>query len=590
VTVDRQLIEITDLHYAYHGLDSRNIEALRGVSCTVNPGEFVAVVGANGSGKTTLARHLNGLLVPTSGSVRVGGLDTREPSVLPRVRSLVSMVFQRPEDQIVATTIEDDVAFGPENLGLPHGEITSRVRWALETVGLWSIRQRPPGLLSVGQQQRVAIAGALAMRPSCLVLDEASAMLNPRGRRELITLLERLHAEGTTIILITHWMSEAAEADRLVALDTGRISFDGTPGDFFADISLVASMGLDHPPLMELGIRLRELWPDFPIGLMTPEEMVRALLPRIRQSEPLASGTLSVDTSGEEASDLGSLELEVENLGYTYLYGTPLAATALAGVDLRIARGGVMGLVGPTGSGKSTLLQHAAALLRPESGDVLLRGRNIHDTHFDRRELRAQVGLLFQRSEEQLFESYVGDDVAFGPRQFGLDRLEVRERVRWAMDVVGLPFDEFKDRFTQGLSGGERRKAALAGVLAMRPELLLLDEPTAGLDPQARHKILQLLRGLNEREGMTLAIATHSMDDVAELANQVCVLDGGRVVGNGSPRDIFSMPEFLTEHGLEAPAVASLMRQLRSRGADVPVNVLDVRGALAALNDARVNK
>ncbi|MCJ7736054.1 MAG: AAA family ATPase, partial [Anaerolineae bacterium] len=149
---------------------------------------------------------------------------------------------------------------------------------------------------------------------------------------------------------------------------------------------------------------------------------------------------------------------------------------------------------------------------------------------------------------------------------------------------------EFKDRFTQGLSGGERRKASLAGVLAIRPELLLLDEPTAGLDPQARRGILQLFHELNEREGMTLAIATHSMDDVADLANQVCVLDGGCVVGNGPPRDIFSMPGFLAEHGLEAPAVTSLTQQLRSRGAAVPVNVLDVQGVLAALDRARVDR
>lgn len=590
MTGNRHLFEITDLHYVYDGADSRNIEALRGISCNVNEGEFVAIVGANGSGKTTLARHLSGLLVPTSGSVRVEGLDTRESSGLPRIRSRVSMVFQRPEDQIVANTIEDDVAFGPENLGVPRDEIVSRVRWALETVGLWSVRQRPPSMLSVGQQQRVVIAGALAMRPSCLVLDEASAMLNPTGRRELIALLERLHAEGTTVILITHWMNEAAQAERLLVLDTGRIAFDGAPRDFFADVSLVASLGLEHPPLMELGIRLRDLWSDFPVNLMALEEMVNALLPLLQQSEPRVGRAFLGDTCVEVARKSGLSELEVKNLCYTYLSGTPLAAVALTGVDLRVPRGGVTGLVGPTGSGKSTLLQHGAALLQPESGSVLLRGRDVHDPQFERRELRDLVGMLFQRSEEQLFETYVGDDVAFGPRQFGLNRLEVRERARWAMDVVGLPFEEFKDRFTQGLSGGERRKAALAGVLAIRPELLLLDEPTAGLDPQARHRILQLFHELNEHEGVTLAIATHSMDDVAELANQVCVLDGGCVVGNGPPRDIFSMPRFLAEHGLEAPAVTSLMQQLRSGGAAVPVNVLDVQGALAALDRARVNK
>jgi len=587
VTDNRPLIEVCDLHHTYAREGSGPVTALRNVTMQVRWGEFIAVVGANGSGKTTLARHLNGLLLPGSGSVIVNGLDTREQSLLPTVRSQVAMVFQRPEDQIVATTVEDDVAFGPENLGLASDEIAARVQWALEAVGLGTARKRPPNMLSAGQQQRVAIAGALAMRPSCLVLDEATAMLDPLGRRELLTLIQSLHAQGTAIILVTHRMNEAAQAERLIALDEGQIAFDGTPREFFSEEARVAALGLELPPLMALGARLIELWPDFDGHAATVHEMVNALLPFLNRSTELPTLPDACRGNVQQQCGAGLCELEGIDLRYTYLPATPLAATALDGVSLRANRGSVVSLIGPTGSGKSTFLQHAAALLRPQSGRVLLRGRDVHDLSFDRRALRDQVSLLFQRSEEQLFETYVGDDVAFGPRQLGLDRDGVRDRVIRAMEEVGLPFKEFKDRFTQSLSGGERRKAALAGVLAMQPELLLLDEPTSGLDPQARRSVLNLLGTLNRTDGVTLVVATHSMEDVAELADWAYVLDGGRCVGGGSARCVLSRIGLLESHSLEPPAVTSLMQRLRSHGVPVPPDILSLQEAATCLNRVR---
>jgi energy-coupling factor transport system ATP-binding protein len=589
VVTNRPIIEITDLQYAYPGGEAAEVTALRGLTLQVMRGEFVAIVGANGSGKTTLARHFNGLLVPGAGSVVVNGLDTREIILLPQVRSQVAMVFQRPEDQIVATTIEDDVAFGPENLGLAFDEINSRVRWALEAVGLWEIRQRPPHMLSVGQQQRVAIAGALAMRPACLVLDEATAMLNPAGRCEVIALLHRLSAEGITVVLITHWMNEAAQADRLIALADGLVAFDGPPREFFSVPPRVESLGLEMPPISALGAEIRNRWPGFPEFMLTGDELAAALISFLDRGAPEPVDSYSEDLMVRKGSGSDCRELEVVDLHYTYLAGTPLETVAMEGISLCLDKGQVLGVLGPTGSGKSTLLQLVAALLNPQSGRILLRGQDVHDPQFDRRQLRDQVGMLFQRSEEQLFETYVGDDVAFGPRQLGLDRSEVREHVRWAMDVVGLPFLEFKDRFVQGLSGGERRKTALAGVLAMRPELLLLDEPTAGLDPQARRGVLHLLRNLNDDESVTLAVATHSMEDVAELVDWACVLDGGHAVGEGTPRHLFTRQDFLKAHGLAAPEVTALMQCLRSRGVPVSTDVLNVQEAVTELSRVRAN-
>lgn len=582
-TAVQPLVEIRDLDYIYEEKGLVSVQALRGVSLDLLPGEFVAIVGANGSGKTTLARHFNALLLPSRGQVRVAGLDPGDRASWPAIRSQVAMVFQRPEDQIVATTVEDDVAFGPENLGLATDEIQERTRWALETVGMWALRHRPPHFLSVGQQQRVAIAGALAMRPRCLVLDEATAMLDPVSRREVLALLQRLHAQGTTVVLITHWMREAALAERVVALSEGRVAYDGPPRRFFADEDGLASLGLEAPPLADLASRLARRWPGFPADLLSLDELVEALLPRLpRGSAPVPHPDPSSDTDRQPV-------VAVRDLCHEYLAGTPLATVALEGVDLEVHAGEVVALLGPTGSGKSTLLQHVAGLLRPTAGQVLVAGRDTGDPRVERRFICEQVGMLFQRPDEQLFETYVGDDVAFGPRQLGLGREAVRERVRWAMDTVGLPFDAYKDRFTQSLSGGEQRKAALAGVLALRPRVLLLDEPTSGLDPQARHNLLAVLRRLNQEEGVTLVVATHSMEDVAALAHRVVVLDGGQVVASASappgctPRHLFQDPGFLTDHGLDVPEITALMHRLRAAGAAVPVDVLTADEAVAVL-------
>jgi len=588
--VAEPLIEIRNLHHVYGAEGSARVHALKGINFTLQPGEFVALVGANGSGKTTLARHLNALLLPTEGQVRVIDKDTRDRDSWPAIRSQVAMVFQRPEDQIVATTVEDDIAFGPENLGVPAQEIERRVRWALETVQMWEWRHRPPHLLSAGQQQRVAIAGALAMEPRCLVLDEATSMLDPSGREAVMGLARRLHAEGISIVAITHTMTEATQSERVIALHEGQIAFDGSPRCMFSNPALLERIGLEPPPPAVLAQRLSQHWSGFPDSLLTTTELAEALVHRLSglstSSSPSMSGGASCCRNEAMSRPIpgdGDPLLTIRDLKHTYLAGTPLATRSLDGVSLQVPAGGIVALLGPTGSGKSTLLQLAAGLLRPEAGHVKVAGRDLNAVMPDRRALRRQVGMLFQKSEEQLFETYVGDDVAFGPRQLGLDRSVVRERVRHAMETVGLPFAAYKDRFTQGLSGGERRKAALAGVLALRPRLLLLDEPTAGLDPQTRRAVLATLRRLNEAEGMTLVIATHNMDDAATLARRVCVLEKGRVAMQGTTQDTFSHAERLRVLGLDLPAAVSVMAALRQRGLAAPTGVLTLAEAERAL-------
>lgn len=274
------LITCDGVEFAYAAQRGDDLRVLRGVSLAVYPGEHLAIIGPNGSGKSTLARHLNALLRPTAGAVHVAGMDTRDPAHTRAIRRTVGMVFQHPESQMVATIVEEDTAFGPENLGVPHAELHRRVREALEIVGMWEARDRPPHLLSSGQKQRVAIAGVLAMQPACVVLDEATSMLDPRGRGEVAQIVDALRRRGTAIVSITHLMGEAAAADRVVVLHQGAVILGGAPRDVFADPDLLLEIGLDVPVVTFLANRLRTRIPTFPRGVLAVDELVDAVAAR----------------------------------------------------------------------------------------------------------------------------------------------------------------------------------------------------------------------------------------------------------------------------------------------------------------------
>lgn len=275
-----EFIRAEHLSHVFHAGEEDAYRALSDVSLSVDEGEFLAVLGTNGSGKSTLARHFNALLLPTEGRCTVAGLDTKETADLWRIRQLVSMVFQNPDNQIIAAVVEDDVAFGPENLGIEPAEIRMRVRDALTAVGMERYRTAAPHLLSGGQKQRVAIAGALAMNTRCLVLDEPTAMLDPIGRQDVLETVRRLHREnGITVVYITHFMEEAAAADRVVVMEEGRIAAEGSPREVFQDVGGMKARGLDVPLAVEVASLLREAGVSLPADLLTDEELVSALCP-----------------------------------------------------------------------------------------------------------------------------------------------------------------------------------------------------------------------------------------------------------------------------------------------------------------------
>jgi energy-coupling factor transporter ATPase len=589
------IIRLENVEYTYAANSPRPTPALKGVTLAVGAGEYLAVIGHNGSGKSTLARLLNGLLRPTAGRVLVEGRDTCDPAHTLELRRTVGLVFQDPDNQIVSTVVEEDVAFGPENLGVPEGELEERVGWALGLLDLLTYRHRAPHLLSAGQKQRLAVAGVMAMRPQVLVLDEATAMLDPAGRRELLAALRNLRDQGVTVVLITHFMEEAAETDRVVVLEEGRIALEGTPRQVFTKAERLQQLGLDLPPAAEMAWAIHEKYPPFPTDRITVTEVVEAVLAACRGHTIEVPGATAPSSARVRAYFSGGNHpeacpeqsrrdgthtkrplIQVQGLHHIYLHGTPLETTALRGVDLEVSRGEAAGIMGPTGSGKSTLLQFLNGLLTPQAGRVLLDGQDLSDLKTNRRAIRLRVGLLFQHPGDQLFERYVGDDVAFGPHAMGLPKEEVRERVRRAMEAVGLPFKQFKDRLTTTLSGGERHKAALAGVLALEPEVLVLDEPTAGLDPRGRRDLLALLHRWREERGGTLVVATHNMEDLAELAERTYLLADGKVMLGGPTRQVFARGEELTRHGLSTPQATAVVQALRARGLSLPAHTLTV--------------
>ena len=591
-------IRLQNCSYTYDERGAQPVPALRGIDLEITEGEYACILGTNGSGKSTLACHLNGILKPSVGQVWVDGRSTADPGATVFIRSRVGLVFQSPEDQMVATVVEEDVAFGPENLGLPEDSLPGLVRGALERVGMWELRGRPPQHLSAGQQQRVAIAGVLAMNPRCLVLDEATALLDPSGAEDVLEILDRLHEGGITIVSISHRMQEAARAQRLVVLHNGRVAMDGAPVDVFSSPEL-EGLGLRPPAVFGISERLRGDYPDLANGVFTADELAEALsaLSSVRsggrepasESRPAGSAGGSVRPraslgDGGRRADRSAAAILVESLSHTYHPDTPYSQTSLREVTLHVLEGEIVALLGPTGSGKSTLLQHFNGIILPESGRVTVLGQELHDPETDPRTLRFRVGLVFQRPEEQLFERYVGDDVAYGPRLAGLGGAELRRRVQRAMETVGLDFGAYKDRLTMSLSSGERRRAGLAGVLVLEPEILVLDEPTAGLDPHTRDELIERFLALRAG-GTTIVIATHDMDEAAALADRVYVLEDGAVRIEGEAEDVLSAAEDLSALGLRTPTPVALMAALRRRGWKVPLPVLRMDEAEDAIRE-----
>ena len=576
------MIECRGVSFSYDGA----VPALDGIDLNIEDGEFFCILGGNGSGKSTFAKHLNALLQPDAGTVCVNGMDASDPELVYDIRSTAGMVFQNPDDQLVATLVEDDVAFGPENLGVESPLIAQRVCEALKAVGLVGFERHETHALSGGQKQRVALAGVLAMEPRVLILDEASSMLDPRGRKGLMKACHALHERGMTIVMITHFMEEAAEADRVAVFQAGRVAMLGTPEEILTRADELARLNLDMPASCCLGralcakgvpicAKVREADMVADIAQVYAERSRTGIAGRPFASDSRISDNVSSAINGADAPEP---VIEISHLSCSYslsarerrrwhkrsaaegasnkqaLWGNdPSSPWALRNVSLTVRRGEFLGLAGHTGSGKSTLIQHLNGLIRPQEGSVYALGLDLVNKK-DAAAVKAKVGVVFQYPERQLFAETVAQDVAFGPHNLGLPQDEVDRRVESSLSHVGLDLSTVGDKSPFELSGGQQRRVAFAGVLAMEPEVLVLDEPMAGLDPAARRDFLELIDRLH-RDGLTVVMVSHSMDDLANCCDRIVVMNEGAVFAEGTPAQVFAHADELKSIGLCVPAL-----------------------------------
>lgn len=451
---------------------------LDGLDLEIGRGEHVALLGRNGSGKSTIARLANGLLLPSSGKVTVDGLDTSDRENGAAVKRLVQLVFQNPENQQIGTTVYEDIAFGLSTRNIPTGDMPVIAQEALTRAGLDVDLNREVSSLSGGELQRLALASVIALKPSYLILDEATSMLDAGNRNRLLEVVRRLKSDGITIIQITHYLDEVENADRAIVLINGRIARDSTPGAIFRD----------HPLLSEAGL----------------EPLDRPLRPK-RAKTP-GNQVLSID-------------------GCSYAYGRRGTPATLKNASFSVRKGEMVAITGKSGAGKTTLVNMMKGLLKPQNGEILIDESNPWAGKKNRR-LFDRIGYVFQHCEHQLFEDTVGKDVAYALQGLNLAEEEIRTRVDGELGNLGLNPHEIIDRSPFALSGGQQRRVALAGILVADPEVVLLDEPTAGLDYPSRERLFSELRSIAD-SGRSVIWVSHREREIQENADRVIRVENG---------------------------------------------------------------
>jgi len=548
-------IEIKELTYSY---PTSVQPVLKGIDLTVRKGEFLSIMGPTGAGKSTLCLTLNGI-IPQSlsgtmkGTVVVDGMNTTIYGVH-QLTSKVGMVFQEPESQLFAMNVQEELSFGPENLGVPPDEIRRRVDWALKVVRMEQFRMRSPFRLSGGQKQRVAIAAALSMYPNILVLDEPTAGLDPIGKMEVFSVVHDLkNMQNMTVIMVEHESEEIARfSDRIAVMNDGKIVLLGIPREVFSETETLTKIGLSVPQVCELARKMNDgLRREKPYSFMTlqeAEDVIKKDFPRLSSSKFTAP-----DRPSPATPTLNDPAVQVEGLHFEYDKGVEV----LRGIDLTIRKGEFVAIIGQNGSGKTTLVKHFNGLLRPTSGRILVNAAETAQKTVA--QLSRTVGYLFQNPDHQIFSTTVEDEIAFGPKNLGVGRDEIEKRVAEALKLVGL--EDYRKVPPSTLGLGQRRKVTLAAIVAMKPDVMVLDEPTTGIDWNGSLQLMDSVTELN-KQGHTIVTITHSMRVVAQYAHRTVVLANGKVILDGPTREVFAQPDILKTTFLAPPQITCLAQDL----------------------------
>jgi energy-coupling factor transport system ATP-binding protein len=514
------------------------------------------------------------------GSVVVEGMNTLQHGVHV-LTSKVGIIFQEPESQLFSMNVEEEVSFGPENLGVAPDEIRKRADWALGVVRMEQFRQRSPFRLSGGQKQRVAIAAALSMMPSILVLDEPTSGLDPIGKMEVFSVVHDLKKmRNMTVVMVEHESEEIARfSDRVVVMDQGRIVLEGTPRDVFSRTQTLLDIGLNVPQVCELSEKMNQKFrPSRPYSFLTLQDAEESILRDFSKSKSRSRASPEIGKTEQRLSTGAKdqpLAVEVKDLRFEYEKGTEV----LRGIGLNIHRGECVAIVGQNGSGKTTLVKHFNGLLRPTSGKIILNG--VDTAGKTVAQLSKTVGYLFQNPDHQIFSTSVEEEIAFGPKNLGVGPEETERRVAEALKLVGL--EEYRKVPPSTLGLGQRRKVTLASIVAMKPDVMVLDEPTTGIDWNGSIQLMNSVRELN-KQGHTIITITHSMRVVAQYAERTIVLANGGIILDGPTRKVFSEPDVLKTTFLAPPQITCLAQGLQSMGfADDILSVDEFCSSLEAL-------
>lgn len=564
------MIDVEGLWYTYPNVPE---PALKDINLQINSGEFILLTGPSGCGKTTFCRCLNGLIPhfyngEIKGDITVDGLHTRDHPTYELAKH-VGLIFQNPDNQIFSLTVEKDIAFGLENLGLPKGRMVEEIDWAMDRVGIASLRERGTHELSGGQKQRLTIASVLAMHPGIIVMDEPTAYLDPMGAERIFNILHTLNEEqGITIILIEHRMDLAVKyCNRIIVFDKGQVVSDGSPRDIFtADETRLIGVGI--PRMVELGRRLRQNGVKIDIPLDSTEAF-NNLAPYFKEFRPAKTRNDLPDLNGVVGEYSHSPIIQLRDLAYTYYTGV----NALRGVTLDINRGEYVAVMGENGAGKTTMVKHFNGLLRPKEGKVIVDGEDIAKKSVAT--MARKVGLVFQNSDDQLFAEDVEEEISFALRNFGYSEEVTRERVNWALNLLDI--ERYKKSSPFILSGGERKRVALASVLAWNPDVLILDEPTVGQDYGQKERLKHFLLQLRT-QGKTVVIVTHDVEFVAESQPRIVLMAQGKIVADGPAKKIMTDAKDLETCSVAPPEVTKLFSKLNKFG--FPGDVLGVDEAL----------
>jgi energy-coupling factor transporter ATP-binding protein EcfA2 len=536
---------------------------LKSVNLTLESGEFLAITGPTGAGKSTLCFTLNGIIPHNltgdfRGTVKVLGVDTFSSKVAELAKH-VGMTFQDPESQLFGLTVEEEVAFGLENFGISQSEMEERISWALNVVRLQDLRNKSPYELSGGQKQRVAIASSLVLRPEILVMDEPTSELDPVGKAEVFSVIEKLRKDfDISIVLIEHETEEIAKfADRIILMLDGKITIDAPPTEYFEQLDLLRSCGIKVPQVTELAhsLRAEDLWPKhIPITFEDAVATAQAIFHNSHGSNSSIFGRTKIELYDKMVVEHQPI-ITMRNLVYRYPDGT----TALNDVNLTIFKGEYIAIIGQNGSGKTTLVKHFNGLLKPTEGQVIVD--DLDTRKVTTAELARKVGYAFQNPDHQIFSDTVENEILYGPRNLGFTESKMNEVLESSLHLLKL--EHLRTEHPLFTSRGERKAITIAAVLAMDPDVIILDEPTTGQDWRNNVSILDVLDGLN-RQGKTIIIVTHDMRLVAERAKRTIVMTKGKILLDLPTREAFSRPQILERAFIKPPQITQFSQCLFS--------------------------